>query len=160
MTDIKEHAENKIDLYSSVKAEIPKPELYVVYTGKRKNLPDYLTLQDDFFEGEDISVNARVRVISAGESDDIIHQYIIFTQVLDEQVKIHGKTREATEETIKICKDRNVLKEYLESREKEVIDIMVALYNEQEVMERYVASEKKEANLILIKYIHIILNLK
>lgn len=139
--------ENKIDLYSSVKAEIPKPELYVVYTGKRKNLPDYLTLQEEFFDGEDVSVNAKVKVISAGKSDDIIHQYIVFTQVLDEQVKIHGKTRGAIEETIRICKDRNILKEYLESREKEVIDIMVALYDEQEVMERYVASEKKESEI-------------
>lgn len=139
--------ENKIDLYSSVKVEIPKPELYVVYTGTHKNLPEYLTLQDDFFGGEDISVNARVKVISSSGSDDIINQYIIFTQVLDEQVKIHGREIIAVEETIRICKDRNVLKEYLESREKEVISIMEALYNEQEVMDRYIASREKESEI-------------
>lgn len=40
---------------------------------------------------------------------------------------------------------RNILKEYLESREKEVVDIMITLYDEQEIMERYVESEVAEA---------------
>lgn len=44
-------------------------------------------------------------------------------------------------ETIRICKDRNVLKEYLESGEKEVVDIMMLLYNEEEAMKTYVESE-------------------
>lgn len=47
-------------------------------------------------------------------------------------------------EAIRICKDRNVLKEYLESKEKEVVDIMMILYDEQEVMRSYVESEVYE----------------
>ena len=139
--------EIKADLYSTVKVEMPKPEMYVVYTGDRKDVPKEINLQDEFFDGEDIAINARVKVIAANESDDIINQYITFTRVLDEQISIHGRTREAVEETIRICKDRNVLKEYLKNREKEVIDIMIALYNEQEVMDRYIASEKKESEI-------------
>ena len=34
------------------------------------------------------------------------------------KVKLHGKTREAVLETIRICKDKNLLKEYLSGREK------------------------------------------
>ena len=34
-----------------------------------------------------------------------------------------------------------MLLEYLKSREKEVVDIMITLYDEQEVMERYIESE-------------------
>ena len=34
------------------------------------------------------------------------------------------------------------LKAYFESKEKEVVDIMMALYDEEEVMKRYVESEK------------------
>lgn len=37
------------------------------------------------------------------------------------------------------------MKEYLESREKEVVDIMMALYDEEEVIERYVESRENEA---------------
>lgn len=59
---------------------------------------------------------------------DIINQYVIFTKVCNEQVKLYGRTKKALLETIRICKDRNVLKEYLESREKEVMDIMMVLY--------------------------------
>jgi len=39
------------------------------------------------------------------------------------------------------------LKDYLESRSKEVIDIMIALYDEQEVLDRYVASREKESEI-------------
>lgn len=38
----------------------------------------------------------------------------------NEQRKLHGNTKQAVTETIRICKDRNVLKEYLESRGQEV----------------------------------------
>ena len=63
----------------------------------------------------------------------------------DEQVKLYGRTREAVTNTINICKDRDVLKEYLESREKEVVDMMMALFDEEQVMRAYVESEKREA---------------
>ena len=139
--------ENGVDLYRSVKVEIPEPELYVIYTGDKKSVPKQISLKDEFFDGKDVAVDAMVKVITSGESGDIITQYIVFTQVLNEQVKIHGRTRKAIEETIKICKDRNVLKDYLESRSKEVIDIMIALYDEQEVLDRYVASREKESEI-------------
>ena len=53
-----------------------------------------------------------------GEKDDIIGEYVTFTKVYNEQCEKHGRTEEAVRETIRICKDKNVLKEYLESREK------------------------------------------
>lgn len=45
-------------------------------------------------------------------------------------------------ETIHICKDRNVLREYLESREKEVVDIMMVLYDQEEAIQMYGESER------------------
>ena len=42
-------------------------------------------------------------------------------------------------ETIRICKDRNVLKEYLESRENEVVNIMMTLFDEETIMKNYEA---------------------
>ncbi len=56
-----------------------------------------------------------------------------------------AQTREAVTNTINICKDRDVLKEYLESREKEVVDRMMTLFDEEQVMRAYVESERKEA---------------
>lgn len=45
-------------------------------------------------------------------------------------------------EAIRICKDRNVLKEYLESKEKEVVDIMMVLYDQEEAIQMYGESER------------------
>ncbi len=50
-------------------------------------------------------------------------------------------------ETIRICKDRNVLKEYLESREKEVMDIMMTLFDNEYILKTYVENEKKAAEM-------------
>lgn len=58
---------------------------------------------------------------------------------------MYGRSKKALSEAICICKDRNILKEYLENRETEVVDIMITLYDEQEIMERYVESEVAEA---------------
>ncbi len=48
-------------------------------------------------------------------------------------------------ETIRICKDRNVLKEYLETREQEVVNIMMTLFDDEYIIKTYVESEKTEA---------------
>ena len=44
-----------------------------------------------------------------------------------------------------IYKDKNVLKEYLESREQEVLDMLMELYDQEEVMRSYLESERYEA---------------
>ena len=72
-----------------------------------------------------------------GETDDIIGEFVTFTKVYNEQCKIHGRTEQAVRETIRICKDKNVLKEYLESREKEVIGMMVTLFDEEKIMKAH-----------------------
>ena len=56
-----------------------------------------------------------------------------FARVFDEQVKRYGKTEKAVQETIRICKDRNVLKEYLVK--EEVPEIMFANLTEEEQKE-------------------------
>lgn len=60
-------------------------------------------------------------------------------------MKKYGRTRKAVTEAIRICKDRNVLSEYLSSKESEVVDIMMVLYDEEEIMRSYVESERHDA---------------
>ncbi len=59
-------------------------------------------------------------------------------------MRLHGKTRNAVLETIRICKDKNVLKQYLLEREKEVIDIMMALFDQQKAVEQFGYEMKEE----------------
>lgn len=134
----------KQNLYKSKKLKMPKPEIYVIYVGDRKTRPEEISLSEEFFEGKDICIDVRVKMIYDGKNGDIINQYVVFTKICNEQVAIHGRTREAVQEAIRICKERNVLKEYLSSREKEVVDMLMELYDEQEVLRSYVESEKYE----------------
>lgn len=135
----------KQNLYRSKKLKMPKPEIYVIYTGDRKTRPEEITLSEEFFGGEDICIDVRVKMIYDGKKGDIINQYVVFTKVCNEQVAIHGRTRKAIQEAIRICKDEDVLREYLERREKEVVDIMTELFDQEEVLRSYVESERYEA---------------
>lgn len=137
--------ENGMDLYQSKKVSLPKPELYVIYTGNRKKRPERITLSEEFFQGENTAIEVTVKMIYDGRNGDIINQYVTFTKILNEQIRLHGGTKKAILETIRICKDENILKEYLESRESEVVDIMMQLYDQEEIMRVHVQSKCKDA---------------
>ena len=142
---------NELDVYSSEIVKIPKPELYVLYTGNRKERPDTITLSKDFF-GADTDIEVTIHMLYGVENGkDIISQYVAFTKVYGEQKKIYGRTRKAVEETIRICKDKDILKEYLSSREKEVIDIMMTLFDEETIRKNHEASILREEREIGIK---------
>ena len=136
---------NSINLYGSKKAVMPEPELYVVYTGDRKKRQEYISLSEEYFGVKNTNIELKAKVIYGSKGNDILEQYIKFTKVYNGQVKEHGRTKKAVIETIRICKNENLLKEYLESREKEVVGIMMALFDQEEVFDTYVKSERKEA---------------
>lgn len=125
------------NLYGSKKVNMPIPELYMIFTGERKNIPDTISLSKEFFDEAKIAIDAEVKVLYQENEKDIIGQYIIFSKVYNEQRKLYGKTKQAVTETIRICKDRNVLKEYLESKEQEVVDIMMTLFDDEQILKAY-----------------------
>ena len=93
-----------------------------------------MTLSEEFFQGEKTAVEVAINVIYDGKEGDIINQYVTFTKILNEQIRLYGRTKEAILETIRICRYKDVLKEYLESKESEVVDIMMQLYDQEEIM--------------------------
>lgn len=113
--------------------ELPKPEIYVIFTGERKNHPEYISLKDEFWGGDAV-VDAKIKVIYDGQPGDIINQYVTFTRVTNDQMKKYGRTQKAAEETIRICINEDVLADYLIEKEVEVMDIMTALFDEEEVL--------------------------
>ena len=133
------------NVYGSKKVELPRPELYVIYTGNRKIRPKSLRLSEEFWGGDECAVEVKVKMIYDGEKGDIISQYVSFTRIYNEQIKLHGRTREAVLETIRICRDRNILKDYLESREQEVVNIMMTLFDEEYILKTYIEQEKRDA---------------
>ena len=131
---IKEH--ESWDIHNTGKLPLPVPEFYVIYTGEKRNTPEQISLRKDFFN-DAAPIDLEARVISTESTKDIIGQYIIYAHVYDQQVKLYGRERKAAEETVRICKDRGVLKEYLEAHEKEVISSMIMLFEQEEAVKRY-----------------------
>lgn len=68
-----------------------------------------------------------------------------------EQRKLHGNTEKAVTETIRICKDRNVLREYLMSKEQEVVDIMMTLFDDEQILKAYAKDIERETAERMIK---------
>ena len=101
-------------------------------------------MSKEFFESADIDIEVKAKVIYESNTDDIINQYIIFCKVFNEQTKQHGMTQKAVTETIRICRDRNVLREYLAQREKEVVTIMMSLFDEEQIMKSFIRSERHD----------------
>ncbi len=139
--------EKKANLYGSRLVDMPKPEIYVIYTGPKGNHPDELSLQKLFFPGQDCCIDVTAKMIYLSDKDDIITQYINFCNILNRQIAEHGPKITAVKNTIKICRDKNLLKEYLENRAAEVEHIMLTLFDQEEVMDIYLYNygEEKKA---------------
>ena len=125
--------EQKLDLYGSHPVEIPRPELYVVYTGNRKEVPEILRLSD-LYQGVG-STEVEVKVLRDDGTGDILDQYVRFCKIADEQREKYGLTQQAIDETIRICIAENVLAPFLASRQKEVLEIMVTLFDQEKIAE-------------------------
>lgn len=128
--------------HSSSKVNLPKPELYVVYSGEQ-SCPDIISFSDNFF-GENSSVDLKIKVLN--NADMTIHgQYIGFCKVFNEQRKIYRDSIMCAKETIRICIEKGYLVSYLRNHEKEVVDMMAELFDEEYLRESYNKANKKKA---------------
>ena len=51
---------------------MPKPELYVVFTGNKGRKPDKISLSKEFIEGADTDIEVKAKVIY--ESDEVVYK--------------------------------------------------------------------------------------
>ena len=78
-----EYFERRNDnLYGSKKVKLPKAELYVIFTGKRVSKPEYASLSEEFWGGEECAIDVKVKMIYDGKGNDIISQYVTFTKYM------------------------------------------------------------------------------
>ncbi len=134
-------------VYSSKKLEAPEAEVYVIYVGQKNIEKKVISLSDEFYSGKQTAIEVRVNVIVEGQENDIVSQYIIFCKVVDGLVREKGRSTTTMREAIQICKDRNVLREYLESHEKEAVDMLMELYDQERITDRMLASTRKETKV-------------
>ena len=103
-----------------------------------------LYLKDVMVENEIISdIDMKVRVLCTGSKSSILGQYILFTRVYTKQKKECKDIETAVKNTIEICMNDEILKEYLDYRKMEVQEMITAFMTQEEAFESFLKDEVK-----------------
>ena len=153
---------HELNLHSTKAVKIPRPELYVVYTGVGK-APPFISLSGLFADKlEDAEENAKrqrelrekygwidleVKVIRRSGKGDILDQYVRFCEIADESCKKYGPTLEAVKETIRRCMEEGALVEFLSEKQTEVESAMRHMFDEEEALRLHDIEIRREAAL-------------
>ncbi len=140
----KEHViTTKQDIYGTGPVSLPEPELYVLYSGGGE-IPLELSMSQVHWGKENFFLEVKVKVFQGG-GEDILSQYLAFGEIYQKHREVLGRTRAAVMETIRECREKGILADYLTEREAEVMDIMTLLYDQETVTELYVENQKEIA---------------
>ncbi|EFM38143.1 hypothetical protein HMPREF0379_2103 [[Eubacterium] yurii subsp. margaretiae ATCC 43715] len=143
ITDSSEN-KNLNELYNTKPRIIPKIKLFVVYTGDKMMQDHDLYLKDVMVENDIISdIDMKVRVLCTGSKGSILGQYILFTQIYTKQKKECKDIETAVKNTIEICMNDEILKEYLDYRKMEVQEMITAFTTQEEAFESFLKDEVK-----------------
>ena len=135
---------NLNELYNTKPRIIPKIKLFVVYTGDKVMQDHDLHLKDVMVENDIISdIDMKVRVLCTGNKKSILGQYILFTRVYTKQKKECKDIETAVKNTIEICMNDEILKEYLDYRKMEVQEMITAFMTQEEAFESFLKDEVK-----------------
>ena len=133
---------NLNELYNTKPRIIPKIKLFVVYTGDKVMQDHDLHLKDVMVENDIISdIDMKVRVLCTGNKSSILGQYILFTQIYSRQKKECKDIETAVKNTIEICMNDEILKEYLDYRKMEVQEMITAFMTQEEAFESFLKDE-------------------
>ena len=103
-----------------------------------------LHLKDVMVEKDIISdIDMKVRVLCTGNKKSILGQYILFTRVYTKQKKECKDIETAVKNTIEICMNDEILKEYLDYRKMEVQEMITAFMTQEEAFESFLKDEVK-----------------
>ena len=89
-------------------------------------------------------LDLRVKVIENPKKKTILQEYQRFCIVLDEQRQKYGYTEKAILETIRICMQEDVLREYLSQRKQEVFEMIKPYVTQEQVDEEIRIAEIEE----------------
>ena len=137
VTRLYEHIQNPRDRYSRALKKIPAPVFYVFYNG-RENIPaqKILRLSDSFIkQPETPTLELVVKLININYDKDSqilkscepLGQYSRFVEAVRRHIAVdkeHG-----FENAIRECIKNDILREYLQRKSREVINMLVAEYD-------------------------------
>jgi predicted transposase YdaD len=143
---------NRRKIYQAKLEKIPRPEFIVLYNGE-KECPDYeeLKLSDAFKDIEGLKSSdinklpleliVQVYNVNHGHNPVILEKsgtlddYSVFIGKIREYQKVEDSLEKAAGSAIIYCIKNNILKEYLEAHASEVLNMLLAEWNQDEAVE-------------------------
>lgn len=104
---------------SPAQLQIPLPEGWVLCTGEGPEDGGVVSTSDNFFPGA--SVEFRVKVLRSGRPGTILADYVEFSRIYLENLKLVGNdARKAAEETLRAALERGLFGEFLRVHAEEL----------------------------------------
>ncbi len=126
-------------LYYEKELEIPKIKLYTVYTGSKSMADHDITLSELMTKNNvETDIDLKVKVICGEDKENVLGQYILFCNILREELRKEPKSTDAIKRAIKKCQQDGILEEYLQKRKSEVVEMLAhSITTEDWVEHRY-----------------------
>ena len=143
----------KRKIYSTELIKLPAPEFYVFYDGDDTSFERKVLRLSDAFKAPSDKLELIVHVynLATGKNEDLkkictpLREYSIFSNQYKLLRKQGLAIDEAVRDTIRYCIDHNVMKDYLQHNESEVIDMFGFEWDEKEEREALLeAGETRE----------------
>lgn len=136
---------NKINIYGTRKIIFPEPRFYLIYTGKREFTDKKLYLSNNYYHGNDIHLELVIDILTSEQmQNSILEEYIQFCQLYDKNVKEFENKVVALKTTINYCIAHNILRDFLQTREREVEDMLMQLYTQEQILDMALEEKYKE----------------
>ena len=133
--------QNHLDIMSYSPITLPKPEVYVIFTGERKEQPEYQNLSDHFVkypDGIDLPLELKVKMIYNSDVENIVGQYIEFCKIFDRQLKLHQNDKIlAIQKTLELCREQGLLLDFISKHESEVNTLMEDFIFNEKLLNKY-----------------------
>lgn len=132
-------------LYQNKQIPLPRPEFHVFYTGSKDTLDtEQMRLSDAYMEGEgDIHLELKVTFhnIAYGSEKMLLrmsrplHDYSFFLNCIKTNIAGGMERVRAIREAMRYCMEHDVMKEFLQEHESEVIDMVNFEWNQKDFEE-------------------------
>lgn len=132
-------------LYQNKQIPLPRPEFHVFYTGSKDTLEtEQMRLSDAYMEGEG-NIHLEIKVtfhnIAYGSEKMLLrmsrplHDYSFFLNCIKTNIAGGMERVRAIREAMRYCMEHDVMKEFLQKHESEVIDMVNFEWNQKDFEE-------------------------
>jgi len=129
--------------YKNRKDYIPDPHFFCLYTGGRRDIPNWLYGSSN--EGEKRKEFCMpVKVISRNNALGILKEICIFSEIYDKNRDKYGRTEIAIQKTIEECLKNEILVDFIKEHKEEVDEIMRNMSQEKRIR-KFIDFSREEA---------------